>query len=256
MTIQDALTELGAEAELLTDGEKTALDRDGFLLLRGVLSAEQVEALRQREAELLTAEGDEAAKEFQQEGGTDRLSNLINKGREYHVVLTQPRVLAAIAYVLEGDVKLSSLNSRSAKHGLGSQPLHADWHEAVAPGDYQVCNSLWLLDDFLPDNGATRLVPGSHLSGQRPSDMITDPMAAHPDEVLLLAQAGDVAVVNSHTWHGGTTNVSGASRRVLHGLFVRRSLPTQLDQQKYFTAETQAQLSEAAQVVLGVSSAN
>jgi len=252
MTINEALAEMGADAGLLADDEKAALDRDGWVLLRGVLSPDQIEALRLRQSDLLAAEGENAGKEVHQEGGTDRLSDLINKGSVYHVVLTQPRVLAAIAHVLGGDMKLSALNSRSALPGQGHQVLHADWGGAVPPGEYQVCNSLWLLDDFLPDNGATRLVPGSHRSGRMPSDDMADTAAAHPDEIVLQAKAGDVAVVNSHTWHGGTTNVSGASRRVLHGYFSRRVHPAQLDQQKYFTSETRAQISEAAQVVLGV----
>ena len=252
MTIQEALAELGANDTQLTEDEKAALDRDGWVLLRGVLSPAQVEALRLRQSDLLAAEGENAGKEVHQEAGTDRLSDLINKGRVYQIVLTQPRVLAAIAHVLGGDLKLSSLNSRSALPGQGLQGLHADWGGAVPPGEYQVCNSLWLLDDFLADNGATRVVSGSHRSGRMPSDDMADTTAPHPDEILLRAKAGDVAVVNSHTWHGGTTNTSGASRRVLHGYFTRRARPPQLDQQKRLTPETRAQLSEPARVVLGV----
>ena len=110
----------------------------------------------------LLEEGDRAGTEVHQEKGTDRLSDLINKGSVYHIVLTQPRVLAAISHVLGGDLKLSSLNSRNALPGQGLQGLHADWGRLETPGIYQVCNSLWLLDDFTRDNGATRVVPGTH----------------------------------------------------------------------------------------------
>jgi hypothetical protein len=55
-----------------------------------------------------------------------------------------------------------------------------------------------LLERFTPDNGATRLVPGSHRWGRRPQDVLADPMAPHPQEVLLLGRAGSVAVMNSH----------------------------------------------------------
>jgi ectoine hydroxylase-related dioxygenase (phytanoyl-CoA dioxygenase family) len=252
MTISEALQELGVTDDTLTPQEKETLDQDGYILLRGVLTPAQVDALRARQAQLLEEEGREAGKEVHQEAGTDRLSDLINKGDVFHIVLTQPRVLAAIAYVLSGDLKLSSLNSRNALPGQGLQALHADWGSPVAPGEYQVCNSLWLLDDFQPDNGATRVVPGSHRSGRLPKDEMADPSQPHPREVLLQAQAGDVVVVNSHTWHGGTQNRSGAPRRVLHGYFCRRHQPQQLDQKKYLTAQTQAHLSLAAQVVLGV----
>ena len=180
LTIADALRELGVTEDTLTPDEKAQLDRDGFLHLHDVLSAAQVEALRQRQAELLDDEGDAAGKEVHQEAGTDRLSDLINKGSVYHVVLTTPRVLAGIAHVLGGDLKLSSLNSRSALPGKGLQGLHADWNAPVTPDAYQVCNSIWLLDDFTPDNGATRVVPGTHLSGKMPGDDMANTRDAHP----------------------------------------------------------------------------
>jgi ectoine hydroxylase-related dioxygenase (phytanoyl-CoA dioxygenase family) len=252
MTIQESLDELGATQDKLTVAEKNALDSEGWLLLKGILSPSQVEALRLRQSDLLALEGDDAGKEVHQESGADRLSDLINKGKVYHIVITHPRVLAAIAHVLSGEPKLSSLNSRDAQPGAGLQGLHADYGCAVEPGMYRVCNSLWLLDDFLPDNGATRVVPGSHLCGRLPQDDMTDTKEDHPRQILLQGKAGDVAVMNSHLWHGGTRNVSGKSRRVLHGYFTRQSDPQQLDQKRYLLAQTREQLSEAQRVLLGV----
>ncbi len=252
MTITEALDSIGVHEELLTDQERNHLDEQGYVVLRTVLSPDQVEAFRQRQAEILSAEGETAGKEVHQEAGTDRLSDLINKDPLYHIVLTQPRVLAAVAHVLKGDLKLSSLNSRSALPGQGLQALHADWGRLETPGEYQVCNSLWLLDDFTPDNGATRVVPGTHLGTALPGDEMTDPSAAHPKEIILQAHVGDVVVVNSHLWHGGTRNQTDKPRRVMHGYFSRRHQPQQLDQQKFLRPETYAQLTEPARTVLGV----
>ncbi len=252
MTMETALYALGVREDTLTPDEKAQLDRDGFLALRGVLNAAQIEALRNRQDELLDEEGDEAGKEVHQETGTDRLSDLINKGSVYHVVLTRPRVLAGIAHVLGGDLKLSSLNSRAALPGQGLQGLHADWNAPVAPDAYQVCNSIWLLDDFTPDNGATRVVPGTQRSGKMPSDDMANTKDAHPDEITLLGKAGDVVIFNSHTWHGGTRNNTASPRRALHGYFCRRCHAPQLDQNKHLRPDTREQLSDAALVVLGI----
>ncbi len=252
MTVLEALYELGVRDDTLTPQQKQQLDRDGYLPLPGILTQTQIEALRARQTELLAEEGDKAGTEVHQERGTDRLSDLINKDPLFHVVLTQPTVLAAIAHVLRNDFKLSSLNSRNALPGQGLQGLHADWGRLETPGDYQVCNSLWLLDDFTPDNGATRLVPGTHSGTKVPSDVMSNPSDPHPDEVVLLGKAGDVVVVNSHTWHGGTTNQTQGPRRVMHGYFCRRHQPPQLDQQKYLRASTWAHLSPAARILLGV----
>lgn len=252
MNIREALAELGVHDDTLSSEEKQTLDQQGFLHLKGILSQEQVDTINRRQAELLAEEGEKAGTEVHQEAGTDRLSDLINKDPIFHVILTEPRVLAALAHVLQYDLKLSSLNSRAAHPGRGLQGLHADWGRLETPNDYQVCNSIWLLDDFTPDNGATRAVPGSHLHGRTPTEDMADPTRPHPDEVLLLGKAGDVVVFNSHTWHGGTINNTDKPRRAMHGYYTRRDQPQQLDQQKYLRSTTWDALSPAARVILGV----
>jgi ectoine hydroxylase-related dioxygenase (phytanoyl-CoA dioxygenase family) len=211
-----------------------------------------LEVIRRRLAELSAAEGAAAGTEVHQEAGTDRLSDLVNKDPVFDVCFTSPRVLAAMAHVL-GDFTLSSLNSRAVLPGQGHQRLHADWGQPVKPGEYRVCNSIWLIDDFTDDNGATRVVPGSHRSGQSPREAMADPTAAHPDEVRILGRAGTVVIFNSHLWHGGTRNRTARPRRALHSYFCRRGVKQQLDQPAYLRPATQDRLSPAAQYILGVS---
>jgi len=246
-----ALRELGVTAGVLTAAERARLDEDGFLPPPGILSPAQLQDIRDRLAELSAAEGDQAGIEVHQEEGTDRLADLVNKDPVFEVCFTSPRVLAAVRHVL-GDFTLSSLNSRAALPGSGQQRLHTDWGEPVPAGDYQVCNSIWLIDDFTPGNGPTRLVPGSHRSEQLPGQVMADPWAPYPGEVQLLGQAGTVVVFNAHLWHGGTLNTTRRPRRALHSYFCRRGRKQQLDQRAYLRPETLARLSPAARHILGV----
>ena len=133
MDMVSALSELGATEASLEPDTRDRLDRDGYAPLPGVLSADQLAAIRCRLAELLIAEGDQAGIEVHQEAGADRLADLTNKGSMFQPCFTDPRVLACIAHVL-GDFKLSSLNFRAALPGHGHQPLHADWGGPVHPG--------------------------------------------------------------------------------------------------------------------------
>jgi ectoine hydroxylase-related dioxygenase (phytanoyl-CoA dioxygenase family) len=252
MVVSEALAALGVRDDTLTAEEREALDRDGFVILRNILAQESLEAMRKRTDELVVAEGTEAGKEFEQEAGTDRLADVVNKGEMFEVCFTHPRVLAAVAHVLGGDLKLSSLNGRNALPGQGHQGLHADWEEPVGPDGYQVCNTAWLLNDFTTENGATRLVPGSHRSGRVPQTDLSDPAAPHPDEVKAIAPAGSVLVFNSHVWHGGTNNRTDRPRRALFAYFCRRHQPQLLDQKQYMRPETYARLNEAARYVLDV----
>lgn len=252
MTIGDALLKLGAAPSVLSVDEQRVLDRDGYLVLPGILTADQVAAMTTVLDALADEEGERAGTEVHQEPGTVRLSNLVNKWDGFDICFSHPRVLSGISQVLGGELKLSSLNYRSALPGSGLQALHCDWSGPVAAGDFHVCNSIWLLDDFSPANGATRVVPGSHKWEKTPQQTMEDASAPHPDEVVLTAPAGTVVIFNSHTWHGGTLNRSPLPRRGLHSYFCRREHPQQLDQRRWLDASTVARLSEAQRVILDV----
>ena len=261
MDIQTALRTLGVREDTLSADEKRSLDENGYLPLPGILTPAEVQAFRSRLQTLEMEEGEEAGKEVHQEAGTARLANLVNKDPIFDLCWTHPKVLAAISHVLGGDLKLSSLNTRAALPGEGLQALHTDGPQQIpgiapSPADsskrFYACNSIWLLSDFTPENGATRLVPGSHKSGLDPRKHLDDPQAPHPDEVLVLGKAGTVYVFNAQTWHGGTVNRTSEPRRAVHCFFCWRNVPQQTDQRAFLRPETAARLSEAQRVVLDV----
>ena len=254
------LQALGVAEDTLSATEKAFLDANGYLNLGRLLDDAQLESVRSRLAELMQSEGEQAGSELMdspyirhpKEAGADRLADLVNKGPVFDIFYTHPKVLAAVSHVLGRAIKLSSLNYRAAKPGDGLQKLHVDWHEFVHPGDYKVCNSIWLLDDFAAANGATRIVPGTHLSGTLPQDVLADPLAQHPEEVLIEAPAGTVVIFNSHTWHGGTTNHTDKHRRAVHSYFCRRDQPQQVDQKRYIKPETLQRIPAVARELLDV----
>ncbi len=252
MTMAEALDELGVTDDLLSEKERSFLDEQGYLPLEGALSTDQVQELRNRFDELVELEGGNAGKEVHQEDGTNRLANLVDKGEMFEICISHPRVLAAMRHVLGTEFKLSSLNGRVALPGRGLQGLHADWREGVEPGNYYVCNSIWLLSDFTAENGATRLVPGSNRSGLHPRDVLEDPEATHPDELILTGKAGSVVVFNAHTWHGGTLNRSEEARYGLHGYYTRIDQKQQTDQRASLSEETVGRLREPLRTIVDV----
>ena len=251
MDIARALDALGVRADLLTAQNRNDLDEKGYTVLPGIIDDEWLAALRDRFEELCEKEGVHAGIEVHQEPGTRRLSDLCNKGPVFDRVYTHPKVLAAVYYVIGRPFKLSSLNARDALPGEGLQGLHADWG-ADYDGQFHVCNSIWLLDDFSEENGCTRLVPGSH-KGLHPRNALEDAQAPHPDEERLIAPAGTVAVFNSHTWHGGTRNQSkDRPRRAMHCYFTAREHGQQLNQCEYLRYETWKRVSPATRYILDV----
>lgn len=237
----------------MNEREKQILDRDGYLALEDFMSADLLESLRQRVEELFLEEGARAGSEFKQEPGTQRLANLVNKGEIFERLIATPEILECVRYVLGPEFKLSSLNARSANpHANCVQPLHADVGAVADDKGYWVCNTVWMLDDFTAENGAIRMVPGSHRWGQLPERVLRDPAAPHPGEVPLPGRAGTVVVMNAHLWHGATANRTAKPRRALHAFYTRADKPQQQYQKKLLRAEVQRRLSPELRKLLAL----
>ena len=237
----------------MTHAEKSQLDENGYVLLDGFMGPSLLAELRHRLLALYNAEGDRAGSEFRQEPHAHRLANLVNKGDVFGRAIAMPELLDGVRHVLGPDIKLSSLNARSADpHSEDGQPLHVDMAAVPDERGYWVCNTIWLIDDFTADNGATRLVPGSHRWGTRPQDVLADPMAPHPDEILLLGRAGSVAIMNSHLWHGGTANRTDRPRMAMHAFFCRRDKPQQQYQKALLSDDLQSRLSPELRELLAL----
>ena len=223
------------------------------MILENFMSPALLHGLRTRVEELFEIEGQNAGSEFRQEAGTRRLANLVDKGELFREMIVAPRILEYVASVIGPDFKLSSLNARSANpHSESDQPLHADMGGIPDEQGYWVCNTVWLLDDFTPDNGATRVVPGTHLLKRLPQDVLADVCAPHPAQKLVLGKAGTVVVMNAHAWHGGTANRTASPRRALHGFYCRRDKPQQQYQKQLLRPETQLCLTALQRKVLAL----
>jgi ectoine hydroxylase-related dioxygenase (phytanoyl-CoA dioxygenase family) len=104
---------------------------------------------------------------------------------------------------------IAQVEGREPLQGGGYQKLHRDL-SAQRPGDTVI--ALAYLDDYGPENGATRIVPASH----RPAP--GEPPVNFDDEsaaVRLAGRAGDVLVFDADLMHAGSLNPSGARRRTL-----------------------------------------
>jgi ectoine hydroxylase-related dioxygenase (phytanoyl-CoA dioxygenase family) len=237
----------------MTPDDRRHLAEHGFVLLERAIAPALLAELRSRILQLYHDEGNRAGHEFKTEAHATRLANLVDKGEVFERAIVLPDVLAGVRHVLGGEIKLSSLNARSADPGSeAGQPLHVDMGAVPDERGYWVCNTVWLLDDFTPENGATRMVPGSHRWGTRPQDVLADPMAPHPDEVLLLGTAGSIAIMNAHLWHGGTANRSASPRLALHAFYCRRDKPQQQYQKQLLRPEVQARLSAEVRHLLAL----
>ncbi len=229
------------------------LDEHGYLVLPDVMGAALLQRLRETVDVLFQQEGERAGSEFKQEPGCRRLANLMNKSDVFREVLCHPVVLGYIRRVLGPGLKLSSMNARRVLPGcLEAQPLHADMAAIPDTRGAWVCNAVWMLDDFTPDNGPLRVVPGTHRKGHLPGDELDDLTVPHPNETIITGRAGTVVIMNAHLWHGGMANRTSQSRTAVHGFFARRDKPQQQYQKGLIDEARQASFSAEIRELLAL----
>ena len=237
----------------ITDVERRQLDEDGYVLLESGMDGALLQELRARILALFAEEGDRAGHEFRTEAHAHRLANLVDKGDVFRRAIVLPGLLEYVRHVLGPEIKLSSLNARSADPETDvGQPLHVDMSAIPDDRGYWVCNTVWMLDDFTRENGPTRLIPGSHKWGTRPQDVLADPMAPHPQEIMLTGKAGSIAVMNAHMWHAGTANRTRSPRLAMHAFYCRGDKPQQQYQKQLLRPEVQAAVTGEVRRILAL----
>jgi ectoine hydroxylase-related dioxygenase (phytanoyl-CoA dioxygenase family) len=186
-----------------------AIRTKGYTIVEQAIEPELLDALTE---DLVRLESDldvrPAANDFE---GTNtlRIYNLLVHGRDFERVPVHPEILPIVEQVLDPGCLVSSLSSINIGPGETAQPIHSDDQLIPMPKPHPpvVCNTMWALTDFTEDNGATRIVPGSHLADCSPD------YGAPYDTVPAEMERGSVLVWHGSLWHGGGANTT-AERRI------------------------------------------
>jgi ectoine hydroxylase-related dioxygenase (phytanoyl-CoA dioxygenase family) len=196
------------------DRAMAELEENGYCLLRDALERDRLHAVRQRVVEVAAAEIAGGTDYVYEGGSNQRVWTLLNKGELFVELALEPQVLELMERLLGTGFLLSNIDANIA--GPGGRPmfLHADQSYVPAPWPWPfplVANVMWMLDDFTPENGATRIVPGSHRLGHGP-----DGAEGIPESVPVCGPAGTAMVFDGRLWHQTGANVTAGERR--HGI--------------------------------------
>ena len=179
-----------------------------------------------------------------------RVSDFVNRGPEFDPLYIFPPLLEACCLVIGRPFKLSSLHARTVRPRTPAQDLHVDVQRDSA--DWPLLGFILMVDEFRPDNGATRFVPGSHRWPGTPADSISDLRAEHAGQVLACGRAGSLLIFNGSAWHGHAANTSSGPRRSIQGAFIPRDGRAGTDFAARMQPETRARLGPLARQVLAL----
>ncbi len=193
-----------------TETRLAELERDGYTILERVIEKDLVERILS-EIHRVEQLGASAPRGNALEGfHTLRTYNLLAKSPVFQEMPVHPAVLPLVERVLEPECLLSGMTSMNIGPGEVAQPLHPDDFQIGVPRPHAplICTTIWALTDFTEENGATRLVPGSHQLDHLP------PHGEAVESIPAEMPAGSVLVFHGSLWHGSGRNRTTDVRRV------------------------------------------
>ena len=186
--------------------ELARFDRDGFLILERVLTPTELAGIT---AALAPFEASRPMGRNDFEGErSQRVYSLAGKGAPFLALAEHPRILGLLDARLLRGLLLSNLQSIRLHPGETPQAWHTDdaFYLSPRPRSILGISTIWAIEDFTEESGATELIPGSHRWGmEHPDDRPHDVKRA-------VMPAGSVVVFDAGTWHRGGGNTSKGTR--------------------------------------------
>lgn len=220
----------------------------GFTLIEEVLEAVELQIIRDKMDALLEADIQRFTREHLlavREFGTLRFMML---GDRYFLGLINLRPVMNIIEALLGPTCILHLQN-------GIIPLLDETHQqSEFHQDYRrwmngfnvSFNAFLMIDEFTLDNGATYVVPGTHLCEQKPS---AEYMNRYGEQVT--GRAGSAVIFNSRLWHRGGANRTAQPRRAINMQYTPPYVRQQVDYTCCLPEEEYERLPEREQQLLG-----
>jgi hypothetical protein len=223
------------------------LEKDGFVVLERLVPEELVRSIK--DDVLPRLEPPFARNNF--EGlRTQRLYGVIEKTLACNPLVEHPVVLGLIDKLLEPNYLLSQLQVINILPGEAPQPLHYDdaFYPWPRPRRSLGVAAIWSIDPFTCENGATVVIPGSHLWPDRPPSE-----EDKARQVSVVMPPGSLLFFHGTLWHGGGANRSPAPRLCVAAQYCAPFLRQQENSSLSVSRERVKQCSEHVQRMLGYS---
>jgi hypothetical protein len=193
----------GVDAQLV-ERLLAEVQQNGYVIIPELLPRQAMTELKAEVLPLLTHDGRNEFEGFK----TRRIYSVIEKTLACNPLVDHPLILALLDTLLMNNYLLSQLQAINVYPGEIRQPLHHDdgFYPLPRPRAPISAATIWAVDDFTEENGATLVLPGSHKWGDGQPD--TDSTKLTP----AVMPAGSVVFFLGTLWHGAGSNDSGQPR--------------------------------------------
>ena len=180
---------------------------------------------------------------------SERVYALLAKSPDLAVIVEHPDVLAVLDALLEPDYLLSANLAINSHPGETPQGFHRDNDGGPGADRNRIhgISTIWNIDEFTADNGATQIIPRSHISTRPP------PIGDCDDAVTVTMPAGSVLIFTGTLLHRGGANRSDAPRLAITPQFCQPWLRQLENMVLAVPPEQAARLSPRVQALLGYS---
>ncbi len=161
------------------DDEQSARDvaeirARGFVVIPGFLGPDEIAAIRVALAPHLRSE---LFGRNNFEGHlTERVYSLVGLGEVFEMLAAHPRVLGICDAFLEPNYLLTASQAINIHPGETAQPMHTDdaFYRIARPRNAVSVSTIYAIDAFTAENGATEIVPDSHIWADRALERVFD----------------------------------------------------------------------------------
>lgn len=229
----------------VVDRAMATIEEQGFVVFERLLPESLVEEIR---ADILPRFSHDGGRNNFEGFATQRLYALVEKTLSCNPLVEHPLVLALLDRILEPNYLLSQLQAINIRAGESQQPFHYDDAFYLFPRPRRALGAatIWAIDPFTTDNGATVVVPGSHRWG--------DDRQPKPEEAkAVVMPPGSVVFFLGTLWHGGGANRTDRGRLCITAQYCAPYLRQQENFALSVSKERVRQCSEHVQRMLGYS---
>ena len=194
----------------------------GFCVLRGVIPESRCEQI----AASLSQTVRRLSEQYPSPNQIGFVPGLINHDQSFAEYLSAPPVLDLCEELLGHNIRITFTSAIINHPGNHRGDWHSDWPfnqtnaghvPAPYPDRIMHLTTLWMITEFTFENGATLIVPRSHLESTNPTAADWEGRADQPlaSERPALGPAGSVLVMDSRLWHATSPNTTAEDRVAL-----------------------------------------